>query len=190
MPTRPEDLVAQEAGGSLILYGVGGALLLGIAALLFSSSRCARLRKRFLRATETGNRDEADSARYAGDKSSCDWASDVEQKREVDRYLATSKPLSDFSAEKIAAATEPDTKQCGCKIVKLPSKGGSTRYATKCPDAPLPRFVNAAFAKEHKGKAFCVAAGDKRAPRKPFNTLTGRFAAFRRWSKERSRACR
>lgn len=164
----------------LLLAGFGGATLLGLGYLIFSRGKCSRLRDKFQHASRTGNRDEADEARYEG--AGCDWAEEAEQKREIERYRPARSPQP-WEGLAMAEADKPKfaERKCGCKIVKAKSKGGSTRFAAKCADSKMTQYVSKEFAKRHKNKGFCIKT------LKPFNPLTGRLSAFRMWAMERRR---
>jgi len=75
-----------------------------------------------------------------------------------------------------AGSEIPREKHCGCEIRLLKSKGGSTRYAAVCPSTPIPRYVKKEFAESMQGKKFC-----QDDLLKPFSSLSGRWAADRRW---------
>lgn len=73
----------------------------------------------------------------------------------------------------------PREEHCGCEIRSLNSKGGSTRYAAVCPSSPIPRYVKKEFALAHLNEKFCMDL------LKPFSSLSGRWAADRRWAERR-----
>ncbi len=73
----------------------------------------------------------------------------------------------------------PREQHCGCEIKQLKSKGGSTRYAAVCPSSPIPRYVKKEFAESKLGTKFCADL------LKPFSSLSGRWAADRRWAMEK-----
>lgn len=69
----------------------------------------------------------------------------------------------------------PLENHCDCEIITLKSKGGSIRYAAKCPTSKIPRYVRKEFAEKMRGKKFCTDL------LKPFTSLSGRWAADIRW---------
>lgn len=76
----------------------------------------------------------------------------------------------------------PLERHCNCEIRLLKSKGGSTRFAAVCPSSPIPRYVKKEFAEKMYGKKFCTDL------LKPFSTLSGRWAADRRWGPHHRRS--